>query len=99
MKFTSIGQTSGDETTPYFVEDYKATTIGEFINEVLNEFPDEWGYFSFNGSFVANPNRCEYRYGKLITNFPNADILNEPIYYITSRGGWSRMDYEIYNCK
>ena len=99
MNVTRIGEVRGDETAPYIVENYKATTVGEFIEEVLEEFPNEWGYFSFNGSFVGNKNRCEYRYGKLLNNFPNPMVLEEEIYYIKADGGWSRMDYEIYNCE
>jgi hypothetical protein len=99
MKLTRIGNIGGDETAPYIVEGYKATTVREFIQEVLEERPDEWGYFSFNGCFVANPNRCEYKHGKLLNNFPNSSILDEEIYYVKSSGGWSRMDYEIYNCE
>lgn len=38
MKFTAIGRTRGDETTPYAVTEYKAKTVGEFINEVLTEY-------------------------------------------------------------
>lgn len=99
MKVTRIGEVRGDATAPYIVEDYKATTVGEFIEEVLEEFPNEWGYISFNGSFVSNKNCCEYRYGKLLNNFPNPLVLEEEIYYIKADGGWSRMDFEIYNCE
>lgn len=37
MKFTAIGRTMGDETTPFSVSDYNAKTIVEFINEVLEK--------------------------------------------------------------
>ena len=87
----------GPEITSYIVEDYKATTLGEFVEEVLKERPHEWGYISFNGSFVVNKNRCEYADGKIKADFPNKSVLNEPIYYVLGDGGWSRMDYEVYN--
>ena len=99
MKLTATGPVRGDETRPYIVEGYKATTVGEFIEEVLKEFPNEWGHFSFNGSFISNPNTCEYRYGKLLDRFTDVKIFDEPIYYITADGGWSYMDYQIYNAE
>ena len=34
MKFTAIGRTMGDETTPYAVTEYRAKTAAEFVNEV-----------------------------------------------------------------
>ena len=34
MKLTMISEIRGDETASYIVEDYKATTIGEFVEEV-----------------------------------------------------------------
>lgn len=99
MKVTRISEVRGDEIASYIVEDYKATTLGEFVEEVLKENPNEWGYISFNGSFVVNKNRCEYADGKIVVDFPDKTILEEPIYYIKGQGGWSRMDYEVYNCE
>ena len=87
----------GNTEVGSLVEEYKATTLGEFVEEVLKERPHEWGYISFNGSFVANRNRCEYANGKIKVDFPNNSVLNEPIYYVLGDGGWSRMDYEVYN--
>ena len=99
MKLTRTSEIRGDETASYIVEEYKATTLGEFVEEVLKERPHEWGYISFNGSFVANRNRCEYADGKIKLDFPNKSVLNEPIYYVLGDGGWSRMDYEVYNAQ
>lgn len=99
MKCTRISEMRGDETASYLIEDYKATTLGEFVEEVLKENPKEWGYISFNGSFVANRNRCEYANGKILADFPDKTILEEPIYYVKGEGGWSRMDYEVYNAQ
>ena len=95
MKLTRTSEIRGDETASYIVEKYKATTLGEVVEEVLKERPHEWGYISFNGSFVANRNKCEYADGKIKVDFPNKSVLNEPIYYVLGDGGWSRMDYEV----
>ena len=98
MKFNQIGKESGDCTAPYSVEDFNAKTVGEFINEILKEQPHEWGYIGIKNGLsdfcVFGSPKCEYRYGKLIYEFPN-EWLNRTIESVTSSGGWSRMDYLI----
>ena len=94
MRFTKTGKEAGDCTTPYSVTDYKATTVQEFINEVLENFQNEWGRISVGGWFGMYPS-CEYRYGKLITELPQ-ELLDKKIKKIDSNGGWTCMDYEIY---
>ena len=92
MKFTQLHATGSDETAPYSVTEFKAKTVGEFINEVLESYKGDWGDF-----YVSNPNfraHCEYRYGKIVS--PISDNANEyEIESVTSSGGWSRMDYFI----
>lgn len=39
MKLTRTSEIRGDETASYIVEEYKATTLGEFVEEVLKERP------------------------------------------------------------
>ncbi len=100
MKFTQLAFESGDCTAPYFVTDYKAKTVGEFIQEVLKERSNEWGYISVGRHFYQSNiiGVCEYRYGKLLTEMPQ-DVLDIEIKTIDASGGWSRMDYTInYNC-
>lgn len=96
MKFTQIGKTMSDETTPYKVTGQKARTVREFINEVLEEKPHEWGYISVGKHFYQSGaiGVCEYRYGKLITEMP-ANALDVEIKEILACGGWTRMDYTI----
>lgn len=86
----------GDETTPYKVTDYQAKTVVEFVSEVLEEEPKEWGYFEVKHEtrgFLFSP-RIEYRYGKLLNEIPEA-WQHQEIEKIESCGGWSRMDYYI----
>lgn len=89
MKFHSTGPTRGDCTAPYEVTDFKAKTVGEFIEEVLKEKADEWGYISVDGVRI-----CEYKHGLLIFK-PKEMYLNREITKISAEGGWSRMDYSI----
>ena len=59
MKFTQLAFESGDCTAPYFVTDYKAKTVGEFIQEVLKERSSEWGYiFSWQTFLSIKYNWC-----------------------------------------
>lgn len=96
MEFVRTGSERGDCTAPYKVTNYKSTTVREFIDEVIRERSNEWGYFSINGGFVLNNDRCEYRYGKLLYDFPDSSVLDKRIDHINGDGGWSRMDYSIY---
>lgn len=96
MKFTQIGETMGDETTPYEVTEQKSRTVREFIEEVLKEKPQDWGYISVGKHFNQDGaiGVCEYRYGKLVTEM-SANALDVEIKKISACGGWSRMDYTI----
>lgn len=93
MKFTQIGKTRGDETTPYEVTEQKSRTVRGFIEEVLKEKPHEWGYISV-GKHYYPIGECEYRDGKLVTEMPT-NFLDVEIKKIFACGGWSRMDYTI----
>lgn len=90
MKTEQISKTFSDETAAYNVCDYKATTIGEFVDEVLKESQSDWGYIKV-GEF-----KSEYRYGKLLSELPK-HILSQSILNVRGYGGWSRMDYIITN--
>lgn len=91
MKSTQISPTRGDCTASYSITDYKATTVGEFINEVLTECPNEWGYIEDNNHHRI----AEYKYGKVVTNNATAELRNKQIIKIIGNGGWSCMDYLI----
>ena len=97
MIFKQAGHTSGDETTPYTVSDWKSRTVGEFIQEVLKENPKEWGYISvghwYRGSEMFK-GECEYRYGKIVHEMPKG-LLDVESKNVIASGGWSRMDYVI----
>lgn len=96
MRFQKVGRTAGDETTPYEVSGFKSRTVGEFIQEVLKENPNEWGYISVGGHFYQLRKRgsCEYRYGRLLSDMPD-ELLDIEIREVLASGGWSRMDYTI----
>lgn len=90
MRREPISQVRGDCTASYSISDYKAKTIGEFVDEVLAECRGEWGYFT-----DENYNRIsEYRYGHLLKEIPE-EISKKRISKIYGDGGWTRMDYII----
>lgn len=86
----------GDETTPFRVTEYKAKTVVEFINEVLDERPYEWGAFAVKAvgrGFLGSP-RIKYKDGELLEDIPDAWQYVE-IESIEACGGWTTMDYLI----
>ena len=87
----------GDATTPYEVTEYQAKTVVEFIHEVIEQRPDEWGYITVriggDRSFLSSP-RIEYRHGELLEEIPN-NWQYLKIENINACGGWSCMDYLI----
>lgn len=97
MEFTSIGRTGGDGSTPYRVTDYQAKTVIEFINEVLEECPYEWGEFEVrteSNGFHLSP-RVGYKQGELRDEIPD-EWQYRFIEYVEATGCWSRTDYYIH---
>ena len=91
MKFVYTNGPFRDECA-YNIEEYKAINVGQFIQEVLKERPDEWGYIRV-GARIEDP-KCEYKKGTLVSELPK-QYLDCTISHITSFGGWTRMDYNI----
>lgn len=91
ITLTQVTPTGGDCTAGYRVDLDKEYTVSEFIEEVLERFSNEWGYFYIKNIFT----RIEYRYGKLIDNIIEGNILSAKIVSVTASGGYSRMDYNI----
>lgn len=92
MKLKQSSVVRGDETASYSVELEKQYTVNEFIIEVLSN-AGEWGYIGIKckNTFFGNP-KCEYKWGKLISNLPE-DYLSKKVISVEADGGWSRMDY------
>lgn len=85
MEREPISNMRDDCMVTYRVSGYKATTIGEFVDEVLAECKEEWGYFN---------SIYEYRDGHLLKEIPE-EISKKRISKIYGDGGWTRMDYII----
>lgn len=86
----------GDCTCGYNIILDKEYTVREFIETVLKEKSDEWGYFGIykygSTNSYGDPN-CQYSRGKLTTPPLPDEYLDEKIIQVTGDGGWTRMDY------
>ncbi len=96
MDFKQTSRVRGDETASYAVSNYKAKTVREFVDEVLQN-TGEWGYIKIALNEVSwlNYPACEYRWGKLLSTLP-VQYLDKEIINVKGDGGWSRMDYYVY---
>lgn len=92
FKFTQIGKTSGDETTPYMVSLNKECSVGEFIDSVLKR--NEWGYIGIkNHRHIFGSPNCKYRRDKIVNTEFTEKYLYRKVATVSASGGWSRMDY------
>ena len=84
-----------DCTGLYDVAISKPMTVKEFVDELLTDYPFEWGYIGIyeQREVFGNP-KCEYRYGKLLSSLP-AEYLDKEIKEVNGHGGWSRSDFTL----
>lgn len=91
FSLTQNTPTGGDCCAGYKVEFSKEYTVREFIKEVLEKYPGEWGYFELKNLNIST----EYNRGRLLKlKFADA-ILDSKIVRAYASGGWSRMDYSL----
>ena len=90
------GKEHSDCISDYIVTT-NAPTVRDFINEWLTNHPGEWGYFGIKNEkrpFIGEP-RCEYKYGKIISDPLSDSILSKKIKNVTGSGGYSRSDFQF----
>lgn len=78
-----------DCTAPYDIET-DCKTVGEFVDEVLQKYTNEWGDFKIEGTYCY----YEYKHGKLLDEIPQNERSLQ-IKEIKAAGGYSNMDYFI----
>lgn len=94
LKLKQLHPAGEDCTAPYSVEMSKNCTVQEFVECVLEQFSDEWGYIGIeHGRSIFGKPCIEYKYGKITTENRLKDVGNANVMKATSIGGWSRMDY------
>ena len=96
-KFSLIhtGGPYGDEMSTYDGHLNQSLTVYQFINAMLEQHPDEWGYVRiFNHSYTEY---LEYSSKSKIMFISSQfdSCLNKKIKSFTARGGWTRMDYSL----
>lgn len=72
-------------------------TVKEFIDDMLSQFPDEWGsiqLYKRGEIWGDNIVRCEYEYGRLVSSLPEKYMERE-VYIAEARAGFSRMDITL----
>ena len=95
FKMESCSSVGGDCTCSYNVSLDKEYTVNEFIETVLKEKKNEWGYINiFFSDYYDRYKICEYKYGEIIS-IANEEYLNKKVIGVTASGGYSRMDYEL----
>lgn len=96
FEFICTGGPYSDCTSTYHIVLDKSYCVGEFIEILLKEFPNEWGYIGLycKGEVFGYP-KCEYNHGVIIDGSFTEDILMFEIESVRASGGWSRMDYLI----
>jgi hypothetical protein len=96
ITFERTGGPYGDETSSYKVSS-PATTVGEFIEQVLNNTP-AWGeiVIRHDSRLVNRICVCAYNYGAVERKASNYDAYCAArIKSITASGAWSMMNYSI----
>ena len=99
MKFqlTPMGRMRSDCTSAYAVMITEQGTVRDFIDTILRDKTNEWGYIGIasSESSFGQP-RMEYAYGKSNSRDAMKEYENKQIQSIRADGGWSRMDYILY---
>lgn len=96
MKFEQTSKERSDCTASYSVTNYKSKTVGEFIREVIEMRPKEWGKIKvkLDGlSWLSYP-YCEYKWGEIVNDI-DEKYKSLRIKSMTGDGGWTQMDYYI----
>lgn len=99
-KLFSVGKLiseNGDSTSTYELIINKPCTVNEFVNYILSNKEDEWGYIIIVSESKERIvyDYVKYRYGLLMTIIPehirNKEIDISQVHTIS--GGWSSNDY------
>lgn len=90
-------QMGSDCTCGYDVLLDREYTVEDFVNTVLIEKNNEWGYIGiYKPHKIFGDPCCEYRYGMLSAKSLPAEYLQKKIIKVSASGGWTRMDYILW---
>ena len=83
----------GDEYSMYDVSFSTGSTVHQFVKEMLNQYPQEWGEIYICG--IAKPVATYKRKCCLILKDTYEQCKDKKIVKILGHGGWSNMDYQL----
>lgn len=83
----------GDECSMYNVSFSTNSTVHQFVKEMLNQYPQEWGEIYICG--IAEPVVTYTRKRCLIMKDVYEQYKHKKIVKILGHGGWSNMDYQL----
>lgn len=91
------GTMSNDGTASYDISMDHPYSVKEFIEDMLAQFPDEWGYIQlYKRGEIWGDNivRCRYRNGHLQASLPDK-YMDREVYAAEAWAGFSRMDVTL----
>lgn len=91
IKLVACTPVGSDCTCDYNVILDDEYTVYEFIEIILREHNNEWGFISN----YSESQQCEYKYGEILRNTFTQETLHKKITKVSASGGWTRMDYII----
>lgn len=97
LELNCIGNTSSDCTASYDISMDHPYTVREFIDDVLAQFPKEWGYIQLykrGEIWGSNVVRCEYKSSLLLSSLPE-QYMDREVYAAEAWAGFSRMDITL----
>lgn len=89
IKFIQTHNIGSDCTAPFDIET-DCKTVGDFVDEVLQKYTNEFGSFKIEGMYVY----YDYKNGKLIDEIPQ-EVCKLQIKEIKAAGLYTKMDYKI----
>lgn len=86
-----IGNTNYD-----VVLDSNATTVSIFMMQMLNEYPNHWGWLSVYDTNRKCLGGIEFKGGKIVANNLSSEFLSRRIYNASAKGNkFGKMNYDI----
>lgn len=93
FKRKQSGPTCGDCTASYDVFLHQDYTLQKFMDDVVSQYPDEWGNFCITDKDGLSID-IEYSHGIINKGYPDC-LIKCPVISVNASGGWSKMDYNI----
>ena len=88
---SKIGDTNYD-----IVLESNAITVSIFMMQMLNEYPNHWGWLSVYDTNKKCLGGIEFKGGKIIANNLSSEFLNRRIYNASAKGNkFGKMNYDI----